>query len=125
MAANLLPKCNGCGLQLRRADVFKTVTAPTVPSHIILVYRCNLCGWVDKTVVEVEDWNSIVLTEASFIEGEELLNHFAAWELEFVDDLGDILNYWLNPAIIEDHVKDMLVCCDACRRRVEYGQEDY
>lgn len=114
----IMPQCAGCRRQLTRGDVFKSIVAPKVPSHVILVYKC-VCGWIDKVVAEAQVWDMLITSEVEKISEIDMLVDFAQWDLEFTDVVGDMIPYWNMPPIIEDHIKTMRTCCDACRRKVD------
>jgi hypothetical protein len=109
-------------MALKRPDVFKAITPPNIPTHLILVYRCSSCGWVDKIVSTQDEWAEITADESHLTDVLEEETNWAAFDMEFVDDLEDVYCSWGDHPVIEDLIPLMAVCCDDCRKRLSVAR---
>jgi len=117
---DILPNCNGCRNALQKTDVFKTFVPPNVPSHLILVYRCSFCGWVDKIVSTIQEWENIESFDEALTVRKENIMRAAVWDLEHIDNVDELLDIWhsfKDPPFIEDVVG--LCKCANCERRLK------
>lgn len=113
-----LTTCRGCSGQVYVKDVTTTLPARRAPHHIVLLYTCSYCMRDDRIAAERAEWTRLLEQNSpEELEYQATINA-AILELEFVDDLGDLLPLWASygPPMIE--MPYAKAChCDYCERR--------
>ena len=117
-------RCSSCRGDLRVEDVYAQKRITNIDSHVVLHYKCGVCGYQDSLVIEKKDW--IALVEGGNVEkptrtqsNNTILMKLAQIDLEGVQYVEDIELYWKaqkTPLVMEGRQCD----CDDCRKRL-YG----
>jgi len=92
------------------------------PQHIVVIYKCALCGRTDKMVGTHESWDEFT-SEAKEVDNDlEVAMTAASIEVDGIESAHDLEVLWRSykrPPILEDRIG--MCDCPTCRKRDYFG----
>lgn len=113
--------CEGCNGPIRPQDVHTTLPIKRSPQHVALVYNCALCKLGGRIAAEVAAWESIVAAENSQQDAFDKTMRAAVIELNYVNDVGDLLALWASYGPPRMEVAKPCYCTVCENRRKMHG----
>lgn len=118
----VLFRCQACRNSILYDDVYNVARIDGHSTHVAVLFRCSSCGRQGRAAATWDEWQDLEQRSFDWNKEKQLILDVALFDLELVNDLGDLELFWAaEPAPIEGRAER---CgCNQCFEE-DYGAEN-